>query len=107
MSAQTARDFLMKTADDQELRDRIAAQYGDQNDRLAALVEAGRESGYDFTSDDVRTTLISAQASAGAAPLSPGQLDQVVGGVAWYWRWMSLFPMRADSSPTATVGVRG
>ena len=57
MSSQAAREFLEKLAGEPALRDGLVVQAGNQDERMAALVEAGRQNGYGFAAEDVRAAL--------------------------------------------------
>ena len=84
MSSQATREFLEKLAGDHALRDRLVAQAGSQDERMAALVEAGRQNGFEFAADDVRAALRT-ELSSVSGELDDQQLAQVTGG-GWF-RW--------------------
>lgn len=107
MSTQIAKDFMMKAASDQVLRERIMAQSGDEKERISALVETGRHNGYVFSADDVRSVLTMERPSD-VGQLDDSQLSQVAGGVKWYWAWVQWLGGGAgDGGGQGVVGVRG
>ena len=81
MSVQVAKQFLENVAGDARLREELSRPGAAPNERLAAVVAAGRERGYEFTDQDV---LEAARAAAAPGELKDDQLEHVAGGGKWY-----------------------
>ena len=93
MSSQAAREFLEKLAGEPSLRDGLVVQAGNQDERMAALVEAGRQNGYGFAAEDVRAALTELDSATGE--LDDRQLEQVAGGGWYVWanKWLVVGPV--------------
>jgi predicted ribosomally synthesized peptide with nif11-like leader len=112
MSAQAATEFLEKVANDDALRETLLSQGGDRKHKVTAMVNAGRERGFQFTADEV-TGVLKARAGTDAA-LGERELAAVTGGslrtiLGRVWAWMGG-PTNGDGDgggSNAVAGVRG
>jgi predicted ribosomally synthesized peptide with nif11-like leader len=110
MSTKAATEFLEKVANDEVLQAKFTTPGGDPKQRLATMVETGRQHGFQFTADEVRDVL---KAKRGEGALDERQLAAVAGGAAWYakaWAWLETnFGGSGgdDGGGNAGGGIRG
>jgi predicted ribosomally synthesized peptide with nif11-like leader len=107
MSTQAAKQFLDSAVGDPALENRVATA-PDRQAFVAAVVEAGREKGFTFTSDEV----ISVLNEQGAGELSDEQLANVAGGLSTFRKfvgkaWNALGGSGGGSLGDAGSGIRG
>jgi len=79
MSTQAIADFILKANEDPDFIAQIEGEKAE--DRIASLVAAGHEQGFEFTADECTEFLNTAKA-LGSGELREEQLAQVAGGVS-------------------------
>ena len=77
MSTQAIADFILKANEDPDFIAQIEGKKAEE--RIASLVAAGHERGYEFTADECSEFLETARA-VGSGELNEEQLAQVAGG---------------------------
>ena len=114
MSIQIAKEFMDQLSGDDRLRERLMSNGGTKEQRIDALVAAGQEAGFVFSRQDVVSIL--APASPANEELGDRELEQVVGGMAFWptvravsgsiYNWLGAGG-GGDSGGGTAVGLRG
>ena len=114
MSKKAAAEFMAKAAENPTLKEKVRSEGESLSDeRFAHAVEVAKEDGFDFTVEELRSVMSSAQGAADGE-LMEEELEAVVGGVMsgykyWLGKAMSLLNGSggADSGGGGGGGVRG
>ena len=107
MSKKAAADFVAMAANDPKITEKVRSKGKSfSKERYAQAAKVGKESGFEFTADELQS-VVSAVQNSQEGELQDEELEAVVGGVAWWQRLVMLLNGGGDSGGSGVAGVRG